>query len=325
MQEAKKFRRIGVLTSGGDAPGMNAAVRAVTRTALARGVEVMGIYNGYNGLINGDMKLLDARDVSDILQRGGTMLYTARCLDFKTEEGLARAIEACRESKIDGIVACGGDGTFRGALDLTRRGIPCVAIPCTIDNDISSTDYSIGYDTAVNTVIQMVDRLTDTCQSHLRCSVVEVMGRAAGHIAADTGTATGACAIAVGELPVDMDKIVARVNACKEAGRHHFIVMVSEGAGITKELTAKIEKETGIETRATVLGHVQRGGTPTVRDRVIATRMGHKAVDLLLEGRSNLVVAMRKDEITAVDIEEALRMTKSVDRSLIEMNEEISF
>ncbi len=307
------MKTIGVLTSGGDAPGMNAAVRAVVRTAISNGMTVKGIRRGYNGLMEDDVIDLGARDVSDIIQLGGTMLYSARSSRFKTEEGVAEAIETCKKHGIEGIVVIGGDGSFRGARDLSLRGIPCVGIPATIDNDISSTEYTIGFDTAMNTVIQMVDRLRDTCDSHARCSVVEVMGRRAGHIALRTGLSVGAVAILVPELDTSIDEVIEKIERTRALGKKHFIVMVAEGVGGVDEMAKRIEAVTGIETRGTVLGHVQRGGAPTVRDRVIASQMGFEAVNLLKEGIGNRVVAYKLGKIVNYDIYEALNMHKPFD------------
>ena len=307
------MKTIGVLTSGGDAPGMNAAVRAVVRTAIANGMTVKGIRRGYNGLMEDDVIDLGARDVSDIIQLGGTMLYSARSSRFKTEEGLAEAMATCKKHGIEGIVVIGGDGSFRGARDLSLRGIPCVGVPATIDNDISSTEYTIGFDTAMNTVIQMVDRLRDTCDSHARCSVVEVMGRHAGHIALRTGLSVGAVAILVPERDTTVDEVIEKIERTHELGKKHFIVMVAEGVGGVDEMAKKIETVTGIETRGTVLGHVQRGGAPTVRDRVIASQMGFEAVNLLKEGIGNRVVAYKLGKIVNYDIYEALNMNKPFD------------
>lgn len=307
------MKTIGVLTSGGDAPGMNAAVRAVVRTAIANGMTVKGIRRGYNGLMEDDIIDLGARDVSDIIQLGGTMLYSARSTRFKTEEGMADAIATCKKHGIEGIVVIGGDGSFRGARDLSLRGIPCVGIPATIDNDIASTEYTIGFDTAMNTVIQMVDRLRDTCDSHARCSVVEVMGRRAGHIALRTGISVGATAILVPEHNNTVDDVIEKIKATRKLGKKHFIVMVAEGVGGVDAMAKKIEEVTGIETRGTVLGHVQRGGSPTVRDRVIATQMGYEAVCLLKNGIGNRVVAYKLGKIENYDIYEALNMKKGFD------------
>ncbi len=302
-----KFRRIGILTSGGDAPGMNAAIRAVTRSAIERGVEVMGIYEGYTGLISGQMKLFGPRDVSNIVNKGGTILYSARCPEFKTREGLEKAIASCRENQIDGIVAIGGDGTFRGATELTELGVPCIGLPGTIDNDIASTDYTIGYDTAVNTAVEMVDRLRDTSESHARCNVVEVMGRNSGYIALSTGISVGASAIAIDEIPFDEDAAIQKMKSCRANGKRNFLVIVAEGLpGYAEKFTKTIEEKTGIESRFTRLGHVVRGGNPCARDRIMATRMGEEAVELLLKGESNLVVGTRHGEIVATEIGFAL-------------------
>lgn len=314
-----KFERIGVLTSGGDAPGMNAAVRAVTRSALLRGVEVMGIYGGYQGLMDDEMKLFHSSDVSGIISRGGTILYSARALDFKTEEGMAKAIAVCKKNRIDGIVAIGGDGTFRGATDLSVRGIPTVGIPGTIDNDISSTDYTIGFDTAMNTVTDLIDKLRDTCESHARCNVVEVMGRGAGDIAIQSGIATGAIAIAVGEIPFDEEAAIARIKEARANGKRNFIVVVAEGKeNYAEGFTKRIEEQTGIESRFTRLGHVQRGGSPTLRDRVTATMMGTFAVDRLLEGQSDIVVCERNSQIVSMNIGFALKVDRMFKHKLTE-------
>ena len=298
-----KFRKIGVLTSGGDAPGMNAAVRAVTRTALARGVEVMGIYGGYRGLIYDDMIELKARNVSNIIWRGGTFLYSDRCLEFKTEEGMQKAIENCKNHGIDGIVAIGGDGTFRGATDLSVRGIPTIGIPGTIDNDITATENTIGFDTAMNTVLDMCDRLRDTCVSHARCNVVEVMGRGAGDIALNTAIALGAVAVVIPEMPFDADACIEKIRNLRADGKRSFLVIVSEGVENFAEGFAKrIQDETGVETKFARLAHVVRGGSPTLGDRMLATKMGVHAVDQLLAGKSNLVLCQQNSKIVTVDI-----------------------
>ena len=304
------MKTIGVLTSGGDAPGMNAAVRAVVRTAIANGMTVKGIIRGYNGLIEGDIVDLDVRSVSDIIHRGGTVLYTARSPKFKTEEGMQAAIENCKKHGIEGIVAIGGDGSFRGARDLSERGIPCVGIPGTIDNDISSTDYTIGFDTAMNTAMEMVDKLRDTTQSHDRCSVIEVMGRHAGFLALQCGIAVGATAIMVPEVETKIEDIIAKIEETRKTGKQHFIIIVAEGVGGVDDIAKQIEEATGVESRATVLGHVQRGGRPTVRDRVMATQMGYEAVELLKQGIGNRVVAFKDSKIVNYDIFEALNMKK---------------
>ena len=308
----KQFRRIGILTSGGDAPGMNAAYRAAARAALARGVEVYGIYEGYKGLINDNMVLVKSpSDVSNIITKGGTVLYTDRCLEFKTEEGMAKAIAVCEKNHIDGIIAIGGDGTFRGATDLSKRGIPTIGIPGTIDNDITSTDYTIGFDTAMNTVIDMVDRLRDTCESHARCDVVEVMGRWAGHIALRTAIATGATAVAVAEIPFDEDKAIEDIKRARAGGKRAFIVIVSEGLpGFAEQLAKTSQDKTGVETKFARLAHVQRGGSPTLMDRLVASEMGVYAVDQLLAGHSDLVVCKVDDKICCTDIKYALTVDR---------------
>ncbi len=305
------MKTIGVLTSGGDAPGMNAAVRAVVRTAIAKGMKVKGIRRGYNGLIDDEVFDMDIRSVSDIIHRGGTVLYTARSPKFKTEEGMSKALATCKKHGIEGVVVIGGDGSYRGARDLSLNGVPCVGIPGTIDNDISSTEYTIGFDTAMNTAMHMVDKLRDTTQSHERCSVVELMGRHAGYLALNAGIAVGATSIIVPEIEFDFKRdIIDRINKTKQTGKKHFIIAVAEGVGHVEELAKRIEEETGIESRATILGHVQRGGSPTVRDRVMASEMGHRAVDLLSEGKGNRVVAFRNNTLVDDDIYEALAMKK---------------
>ena len=308
------MKTIGVLTSGGDAPGMNAAVRSVVRSAISMGMSVMGIHHGYNGLIKGDIEPMELRDVSEIIHRGGTVLYTARCKEFKTEEGIQIAVDNCKKFGIEGIVVIGGDGSFRGARDLSLKGIPCVGVPGTIDNDIASTDYTIGFDTAMNTAMEMVDRLRDTTQSHERCSVVEVMGRHAGHLALQTGIAVGAVAIMVPEIPYSVDDVCKKIEITRQKGKEHFIVVVAEGVEKTvSEIAKEIEEKTGVESRATDLGHVQRGGRPTVRDRVMASYMGNAAVELLYQGIGNRVVCYDKGMIINRDIYEALQMKKPFD------------
>lgn len=319
------IKKIGVLTSGGDAPGMNAAIRAVVRTAIAKGMEVYGIRRGYVGLINGDIFQMDARSVSDIIHRGGTMLYTARCPEFRTEEGVMKAKAKCEELGLEGIVVIGGDGSFRGAADLSAKGILCVGLPGTIDNDIACTDYTIGYDTAMNTAVELVDKLRDTSQSHDRCTVVEVMGRGAGYIACNTGIACGAVEIITNELPYDLDLTAKKMLELKKNGKQNFVLVVSEGVGNAAGIAAIIQEKTGIESRATVLGHVQRGGSPTLRDRVVATQMGHYAVGLLEQGIGNRVVGMKDNKIVDYDIQEALSMKKPYEEELHRIAEEIGF
>jgi len=311
----KQIARIGVLTSGGDAPGMNAAIRSVVRTCAVHGVQTIGIKRGYNGLLTNDFVELNARSVNGLTNKGGTMLYTARCKEFVTPEGIQRAADNCRYMGIDGIVCIGGDGTFRGARDLANAGINTVALPGTIDNDISSTEYTIGFDTACNTAIDAIDKLSDTMQSHERISVVEVMGRNAGHLAIYVSVAVGATAVLIPERAFDFQKdIVERVREGRLHGRNHFIIIVAEGVGHTAEITQRIQEETGMETRMTILGHVQRGGSPTARDRVNATEMGHYAVEALLAGKSNIVVASRGGKLVDLDITKALDMQKGFDK-----------
>ncbi len=319
------MKSIAVLTSGGDAPGMNPAVRAVVRTACQRGIKVYGVDRGYTGLINGDIHEMNLRSVSDIITRGGTILYSARCPEFKTEEGLQKAVATCKKFGIDGMVIIGGDGSFRGARDLSLRGIPCIGLPGTIDNDISCTDYTIGYDTCLNTIVQMVDRIRDTSESHDRCTVVEVMGRGAGYLALEAGIAVGATSIIVPEVEYDIERdVIARIREFQKTGKKHFIVIVAEGVGGTAEIAKKIEAETGVESRATILGHVQRGGSPTARDRIMASQMGSRAVDLLTQGIGNRVIGIRDNKIVDFDIFEALKMTKTIDMKDYELAHEIS-
>lgn len=319
------MKTIGVLTSGGDAPGMNAAVRAVVRAGCENGFRVMGIRRGYNGLMQGDMFEMNLRSVSNIINRGGTVLYSARSPEFKTEEGLQKALKVAKDVNMEGIVVIGGDGSFRGARDLSLRGVNCVGIPGTIDNDIACSDYTIGYDTAMNTVLEMVDRLRDTSESHDRCSVVEVMGRRAGFIALNAGIACGATSILIPEVEYDFQRdVIDRMKRTQKTGKKHFIIIVAEGIGGVEEMAKRIEAETGVESRATVLGHVQRGGHPTVRDRVTASLMGHKAVELLKAGIGNRVLAINKDEIVDYDIFEALNMKKSLNIEEYKIAHEIS-
>jgi 6-phosphofructokinase 1 len=333
--EKNKMKTIGVLTSGGDAPGMNAVIRSVTRTALYRGMNVKGILRGYDGLMNSRMKDMKVNDVSNILEKGGTILYTARCLEFKEPAGVAKAYQNALAAGIDGLVVCGGDGSFRGARDLSLKGLPCIGIPGTIDNDISCSEYTIGFDTAVGTVVENIDRLRDTSQSHNRCSVVEVMGHGCGDIALHAGISCGAVAILVPEIPFDVDRdIIDKMKRTKKTGKYHFIVIISEGLTGTigkdgipfnaHNLANYIEKETEIESRTTVLGHIQRGGSPSPRDRVVASQMGHYAVELLGRGIGNRVIAMKDGKIVDYDILEGLEMKKTIDMDLLRVCNEIS-
>lgn len=318
-------KTIGVLTSGGDAPGMNAAVRSVVRTAIKKGFRVIGIKRGYNGLIHGELVEMNLRSVSDIIHRGGTVLYTARCVEFKEMDGVLKAKETCVDANISGVVVIGGDGSFRGAADLSSVGIPCVGIPGTIDNDISCTEYTIGFDTAMNTAVEMIDKIRDTAQSHDRCSVVEVMGRHAGYIALNTGIACGATSIVVPEVEFKIEDIIRKIELSQKLGKHHFIILVAEGVGKVDEIAKQIQEATGLESRGTVLGHVQRGGNPTVRDRVAASEMGHYAVELLEKGIGNRVVAVQAGKIVDFDIHEALKMKKPFETDLYNIANEISF
>lgn len=318
---ASAVKRIGVLTSGGDAPGMNAAIRAVVRSAAYQNIDCIGIRRGWNGLISGDIVRLDEHSVAHIIGRGGTMLYTARSNEFRTEEGQRKAVATCKLLGLDGIVAIGGDGTFRGALALSRHGISVVGIPATIDNDISCTDYCIGYDTAANTAIECIDKLRDTMQAHERCSVVEVMGRRAGHLALYVGLAIGATAVLVPEEKdtYGLDTLIEKIRNARLNGFTHYMIVVAEGAGSAAEVGAYIQDKLGLDPRVTVLGHIQRGGSPNARDRVAATQMGYHAVDLLAQGKTNRVVCtISGDVITDVDIEEGLSMHKGINQQQIE-------
>lgn len=323
MENAVK--RIGVLTSGGDAPGMNAAIRAVVRSALSRGIEVVGIRRGWQGLINGDFVQMDSSSVSRIINRGGTILYTARSKEFTTEEGQKKAVEILRSRGIDGLVVIGGDGSFRGAQKLSALGIPTIGLPGTIDNDIGSTEYTIGFDTALNTAVQSIDKLRDTSQSHDRCSVVEVMGRNAGHLALYAGLATGAIATLIPERPFNLDcDVVDRMKATMTTGKHHFIVVVAEGVGNSKDMCYYIEQRTGVETRLTVLGHVQRGGDATAMERVYASAMGYRAIELLEQGVGSRIVGVKENRIYDIDIDEALSMKKDINELFYKVAREIS-
>jgi len=308
-----KVRRIGVLTSGGDAPGMNAAVRAVVRTAVNEGIQCVGIRRGWSGLINSDFVQLGGSDVSHIINKGGTMLYTARSQEFMTEEGQKKAVSTCKLLGLDGVVAIGGDGTFRGALALSHYGIPVVGVPATIDNDIGCSHYTIGFDTACNTAIESIDKLRDTMQSHERCSVVEVMGRHAGYLALYVGIAVGATAVLIPERPVNMeDDVVENIRRARLAGTTHYMVVVAEGAGSAFEIAEQIHEMSGIDPRVTVLGHIQRGGSPSARDRETASRMGYAAVHALKDRKGNRIIASQDGRIVDLDMEEALTMTKNL-------------
>lgn len=316
----KQIRRIGVLTSGGDAPGMNALIRSVVRSASANDISVLGIRRGYSGLINGDIIEMGARSVDGIIRKGGTMLYTARCKEMLTEEGLQKAADTCRYLGIDGLICCGGDGTFRGAQALSRKGVPCIGVPGTIDNDIGCSDYTIGFDTACNTAIECIDKLRDTMQSHERCSVVEVMGRNAGYLAMYVGLAVGATAVLVPEEPIDFERdVIEKIRQARFNGFTHYMIVVAEGAGSAADIAAKIKDAIDLDPRVTVLGHIQRGGSPTGRDRVNATKMGYLAVELLLQGKTNRIVCTHMGDFTDVDISEGLAMKKSIQKMEVDV------
>ena len=311
---SQKVTTIGVLTSGGDAQGMNAAIRSVVRTAISRGIKVMGIRKGYNGLLAGDVFEMDTRSVSDIIQRGGTILQTARCKEFITAEGQQRGADMCRVFGIDGLVVIGGDGSFQGAEKLANLGINTIGVPGTIDLDIACTEYTIGFDTAVNTAMDAINKIRDTSTSHRRCSIVEVMGRHAGYIALWCAINSGAEMVLLPEVPRPSDEeIVKKIIENKNKGKKHFLIVVAEGVGGSEQLAQTIEKVTGIESRATILGHLQRGGSPTAVDRMQASMMGAKAVDLLCEGKAKRVVAYINGQYVDYDINEALKMTKQLD------------
>jgi len=326
VKEMETIKRIGVLTSGGDAPGMNAAVRAVVRTAIANGLECIGIRRGWQGLINCDFVQLTRESVAHLLSRGGTVLYTARSEEFMTEMGRQKAVATCRMLGLDGIIAIGGDGTFCGALELSRLGVPVVGIPATIDNDVGCTNYTIGFDSACNTAIECIDKLRDTMQSHERCSVVEVMGRSAGFLALYVGTAVGATAVLVPEHKVDFERdVVERIRASRLAGYTHFMVVVAEGAGNAMDIGQKIHEALGISPRITVIGHIQRGGSPTGRDRETATRMGYYAVQSFVEGRGNCIIATQEGSIVEIPIEEAMKMEKHLQMDRYRIMEVMQF
>ena len=318
-------KTIGVLTSGGDAPGMNAAIRAVVRTALQAGLKVKGIRRGYNGLLEEDIIDMDSRSVSEIIQRGGTILYTARCLEFLKPEVQDRAADICRKHEIDGLVVIGGDGSFKGAQQLARRGINAIGVPGTIDLDITCTDYTIGFDTAVNTAMETIDKVRDTSTSHERCSIIEVMGRHAGYIALWCGIANGAEEILIAErYDYDEQKIINSIIEKRAKGKKHYIIVNAEGIGDSNGMAKRIEAATGMETRATIIGHAQRGGSPTTRDRVYASMMGAKAVDLLVAGASKRIVGYKDGKFVDFDIEEGLAMKKDIDQYMYDLSIRLS-
>ncbi len=322
---AKEVNTIGILTSGGDAPGMNAAIRSVVRTAIANGKKVKGVRRGFSGLLEEDIIDMDGTSVSDIIQRGGTILYTARCEEFTTAKGQDRGAEICKKHNIDGLVVIGGDGSFRGAGKLAERGINTVALPGTIDLDIACTDYTIGFDTAVNTAMQAIDKVRDTSTSHERCSIIEVMGRKAGYIALWCGIANGAEDILITErYDHDEERIIGNIIEKRKVGKKHHIIVNAEGIGDSYGMAKRIEEATGMETRATIIGHIQRGGSPTCKDRVYASAMGAHAVDILCKGASNRVVGYRDGKFVDYDVQEALSMTKDIDQYLFDMSKKLS-
>lgn len=317
-----EIKKIAVLTSGGDAPGMNAAIRAVVRTAIYRGMECVGIRRGWNGLIHGDIVQMDANSVNHIINAGGTILYTARSQEFMTEAGQQQAANTCKLLGLQGIVAIGGDGTFRGAQALAKHGISVVGVPATIDNDIACTDYTLGYDTASNTAVEAIDKLRDTMQSHERCSVVEVMGRNAGHLALYVGLAVGATAVLVPEKELDFERdVIEKIRASRLRGKTHYMIVVAEGAASAFDIGNRIKETIALDPRVTVLGHIQRGGTPSARDRVMATRMGHHAVQVLAEGRSNRLICTVRGILRDVDLSEGLAMKKTLSEQQYEVLE----
>lgn len=321
----KEIGTIGVLTSGGDAPGMNAAIRSVVRTAIYNNMRVMGIRRGYDGLVHGDVFEMNARDVSDILHRGGTILQTARCKDFKEVETVRRAISTARYFGIDALVVVGGDGSFRGARDLSVEGMPTIGIPGTIDNDIAYTDYTIGFDTAVNTAIEAVDKIRDTASSHRRCNIVKVMGRNSGMIALNVGIATGAEAILIPETEFNLElDLIKPIKDGARRNKKHFIIILAEGFKFDGDLSKTIEENTGIETRETILGYIQRGGSPTAMDRVVASQMGSRAVELLMAGVGNRIIGMRDNKVYDIDIIEGLDMKNSPRQDLIDLSKVLS-
>lgn len=317
-------KTVGILTSGGDAPGMNAAIRAVARCALSYDMKVLGIQRGYRGLLNGEINKMTARDVSDIIQRGGTVLQTARCKEFTTPDGVKRAAEMAKLYGMDALVVIGGDGSFRGARDLSEAGVPVIGIPGTIDNDIGCSDYTLGYDTAMNTAMDAIDKIRDTATSHERCNLIEVMGRSAGYIALNVAVASGAESLLIPEKDFDLDEIIRKIIEARNHGKKHYIVIVAEGVGRSMEMAEMIEAKTGVETRATILGYMQRGGSPSLRDRLMASRMGYHAVELINQGIGNRIIVTQNGAVTDIEIGEALAMTKSIDEKALDMANRLS-
>ena len=318
------MKKIAILTSGGDAPGMNAAVRALVRTALSNGIEVMGVQRGYSGLLDGDITPMTRSSVSDIIQRGGTILRTARCPEFKQEEVRKRAVKILQAYGIEALVVIGGDGSFTGAKLLSKLGVMTVGLPGTIDNDLSYTDYTIGFDTALNTIVDSINKIRDTSTSHERVSIVEVMGRNCGDLALYAGISGGAEAVIVPELPFDKEELCRTILEGKNQGKRHNLVILAEGVGGAYDLAEYVEGVTGIETRATILGHIQRGGSPSAQDRVLASRMGVKAVEVLMEGKTSRVIGIRDNQIIDQDIDEALAMERKFSQELYDLSVVIS-
>lgn len=319
------MKKIGVLTSGGDAPGMNAAIRAVVRKGIYHDLEVFGIYGGYQGLISGNIKKLSLGSVGDIIHRGGTILYSARCEEFKTKEGQQKGIEQLKKFGIEGLIVIGGDGSYRGAKALTELGYPCVGVPGTIDNDIPGTEFTIGFDTALNTVIDAIDKIRDTATSHERTFIIEVMGRDAGDLALWSGLAGGAESILIPEDDFSLEEVIARLKKGSERGKRHSIIIVAEGAASGVEIGRKIKEMANLDTRVSVLGHIQRGGSPTANDRVLASRLGARAVELLLEGKGGRAVGIKQNQIIDYDIIEAFEKSmEKIDRGIIKLSKELS-
>ncbi|MGE5704616.1 MAG: 6-phosphofructokinase [Clostridia bacterium] len=318
------MKRLAVLTSGGDAPGMNAAVRAAVRRAAFHGLQMFGVYHGYDGLIRGDIKEMTLGSVGDIIHRGGTILYTARSEEFRTEAGQAKAVEQLKRHEIDGLIVVGGDGSFRGAQKLTEKGFPTIGVPGTIDNDIPCTDFTIGFDTALNTIVEAIDKIRDTATSHERTYIIEVMGRDAGDLALWAGLAAGAETIIIPEADHDMKELVERLHAGHRRGKKHSIIIVAEGCGSAATFAEQIKAETGWETRVTVLGHIQRGGSPTAFDRMLASRMGAAAVDLLLAGKKDRMVGIQNNQIVDCDFEEAFKQRHALDLSIFDLARSLS-
>ncbi len=318
------MKRIGVLTSGGDAPGMNAAIRAVVRKAIFHGMEIYGVFYGYQGLMNGNIKKMELGSVGDIIHRGGTSLYSARCDEFKTIDGQKKAIEELKKHDINGLVVIGGDGSLRGAKSLSDLGLPCIGVPATIDNDIAGIDSTIGFDTALNTVIEAIDKIRDTATSHERTFVIEVMGRNAGDLAMYAGLAAGAESIIIPERKDDFESVVHRLKRGLERGKKHSIIILAEGVGEGFQYGKKIEEATSYETRVTVLGHIQRGGSPTAQDRVLASRLGAKAVDLIINGEAGKIVGLQNNQLVAQDIDEVLAKKHQLKKDVYQLSQELS-